>query len=73
MEAHQLPSGTYLEQNKYYIERVLGDGGFGITYLGYDVKLLQSKNSICAGTATGIPEIRMFTPRQVKNVRISRR
>lgn len=39
MEAHQLPSGTYLEQNKYYIERVLGDGGFGITYLGYDVKL----------------------------------
>lgn len=27
MEAHQLPSGTYLEQNKYYIERVLGDGG----------------------------------------------
>ena len=25
MEAHQLPSGTYLEQNKYYIERVLGD------------------------------------------------
>lgn len=39
MEAHQLPSGTYLEQNKYCIERVLGDGGFGITYLGYDVKL----------------------------------
>lgn len=39
MEAHQLPSGTYLEQNKYYIDRVLGDGGFGITYLGFDVKL----------------------------------
>lgn len=39
MEAHQLPSGTYLEQNKYYIDRVLGDGGFGITYLGYDMKL----------------------------------
>lgn len=76
MEAHQLPSGTYLEQNKYYIERVLGDGGFGITYLGYDVKLQRKvaiKEFICAGTATGIPEIRMFTPRQVKNVRISRR
>ena len=39
MEAHQLPSGTYLEQDKYYIDRVLGDGGFGITYLGFDVKL----------------------------------
>lgn len=34
-----MPAGTYLEQGKYYIERVLGDGGFGITYLGYDVKL----------------------------------
>ena len=39
METHLLPSGTYLEQNKYYIDRVLGDGGFGITYLGFDVKL----------------------------------
>ena len=64
MEAHQLPSGTYLEQNKYYIERVLGDGGFGITYLGYDVKLQRK---------VAIKEFYMFTPRQVKNVRISRR
>lgn len=39
MESHQLPPGTYLEYNKYYIDQVLGDGGFGITYLGYDVKL----------------------------------
>lgn len=76
MEAHQLPSGTYLEQNKYYIERVLGDGGFGITYLGYDVKLQRKvaiKEFYMRGYCYRNPEIRMFTPRQVKNVRISRR
>ena len=32
-----LPAGTHLEE--FEVERVLGTGGFGITYLARDVKL----------------------------------
>ena len=35
---HALLLGTVL-QNRYVIGRVLGQGGFGITYIGYDLKL----------------------------------
>jgi len=34
-EAHQLPAGTLL-QGRYMVGKVLGQGGFGITYLGLD-------------------------------------
>ena len=35
--AHTLPPGTQLEE--FVIERVLGSGGFGITYLARDTAL----------------------------------
>ena len=37
-ESHQLPTGT-VRKEQYLIGRVLGQGGFGITYLGWDLYL----------------------------------
>ena len=37
-DVHQLPVGTIL-QGHYMIGRSLGQGGFGITYLGWDLYL----------------------------------
>ena len=37
-EPHQLAVGTLLK-NRYWVGRVIGKGGFGITYIGYDTTL----------------------------------
>ncbi len=37
---HCLPKKTLLKQGEYIIEEVVGQGGFGITYLGTDTSLL---------------------------------
>ena len=34
-----LGNGAYIGNNRYRIERVLGQGGFGITYMGYQDSL----------------------------------
>ena len=36
--SHHLPPGSLL-QERYQLGRVLGEGGFGITYLGWDTVL----------------------------------
>ncbi len=39
MTSHTLPVGTRLQQGKYTVDKVLGHGGFGITYLATDTAL----------------------------------
>ncbi|MDR0974872.1 MAG: protein kinase [Ruminococcus sp.] len=36
--SHTLPVGTSL-QERYFVGKVLGEGGFGITYVGFDTRL----------------------------------
>lgn len=38
-EIHALPPGTILANGRYLVGRVLGQGGFGITYIGRDLTL----------------------------------
>ncbi len=38
-ENYELPAGTYLNEGRYLVGRSIGTGGFGITYVGRDLKL----------------------------------
>ena len=61
-----LPSGTGLNGGKFTIVRVLGRGGFGITYEGYDetlhrtvaIKELFPEGAVRRGNLVAVPSIR---------------
>ncbi len=42
LAGYHLPTGSILQQGKYRVEKVLGEGSFGITYLAVD--LVNSRN-----------------------------
>ena len=59
---YHLPTGTLLKQGQYRIEKVIGDGGFGITYQGTDlansaiaIKELWPEKAVRQGTSVTWP------------------
>ena len=65
---HQLPVNTILN-GRYIIGRVLGAGGFGITYIGYDLKLdgkVAVKEYYPSGAANRSISLTVFPTTEVK-------
>ena len=65
---HQLPVNTILN-GRYIIGRVLGAGGFGITYIGYDLKLdgkVAVKEYYPSGAANRSVSMTVFPTTEVK-------
>ena len=65
---HQLPVNTILN-GRYIIGRVLGAGGFGITYIGYDLKLdgkVAVKEYDPSGAANRSSSLTVFPTTEVK-------
>lgn len=40
-DSHYLPLNSFLKNGDYMVGKVLGEGGFGITYIGFDQNLLS--------------------------------
>ncbi|MYD90908.1 MAG: protein kinase, partial [Caldilineaceae bacterium SB0662_bin_9] len=64
--ARNLPTGTHLQNGRYTLGRVLGEGGFGITYLGAHrylkrtvaIKELFPDWAMRHGTTVSVPDSR---------------
>ncbi|MBO7251083.1 MAG: serine/threonine protein kinase [Oscillospiraceae bacterium] len=65
--SHQLPIGTLL-QGQYLVGRVLGQGGFGITYMGWD-QHLSIPVAIKEYYPTGIVQRHTRISTQVQNIK----
>ena len=65
---HQLPVNTILN-GRYLVGKVLGAGGFGITYIGYDLKLdskVAVKEYYPSGAANRSSSLTVFPTTRVK-------
>ena len=38
-QSYELPPETYLNNGRYFVGKRISEGGYGITYIGFDVKL----------------------------------
>jgi len=77
-ERHKLPLGTVLQQ-RYQIQKVLGQGGFGITYLAWDhmqgesvaVKEFYPQSIVTRDCAWGL-DVQCITQRHLANFQSSK-